>query len=498
MNKNLIIRAILKPTGLLCMSLVMLLSEHAHAGLFFNSPMQIIKPSAIPSNAFMQSSDQTNSNVEFTDDPTAEGWLMEYEHKFVLIPVGDVLSPIEIKKPTVILKHKDRGWFSYSQGKMLSATRTPVVNAPSISGTYGFRPTLFITIRGGSIEPSDNVGWISNIQQIIANLANSSYSRHSQYLHMQVDWDADERISRQVEAIGEVVNDFLDDREFAWDVVIIGYSRGGVFAHELTREIVANTNIEDLHTFLLDPTPAWAIGDYYPRYKYEASGTRHYGSLFYNGTPFAEVAEITTEGDQPIPGYTNYGRGVDDHMFNSSHVDFAFDWVADPDKGLERAMSDIWALKDSGEFSQDGKGGWEVVKVREEDVYFDANVQVTDSNVYVDGTVNAGLAQANMSAMAGKDGAEISAAMLVTSAQVVIREDQATISDNNLLSTTAATISEDGANGHVSVLGADADMRVGSGSLYMSHGLANSNAGSVEVSDSGGSIHIGEIEILSW
>jgi hypothetical protein len=100
--------------------------------------------------------------------------------------------------------------------------------------------------------------------------------------------------------------------------------------------------------------------------------------------------------------------------------------------------------------------------------------------------------------MAGKDGAEISAAMLVTSAQVVIREDQATISENNLLSTTAVTISEDGANGHVSVLGADADMRVGSGSLYLSHDLANSDAGSVEVSGSGGSIHIGEIEILSW
>lgn len=498
MNNKLIISAMFKRVGLLCITSVMLLSSYAHAGLFFNSPMQILKPSAIPSNAFMQSSDQTNSNVEFTDDPTAEGWRMEYEHKFVLIPVGDVITPIEIKKPTVILKHKDRGWFSYSQGKMLSATRTPVVDAPGISGTYGFRPTLFITIRGGSIEPSDYVGWISNIQQIIANLADSSDPRHSQYLHMQVDWDADERNSRQVEAIGEVVNEFLNDREFAWDVVIIGYSRGGVFAHELTREIVANTNIEDLHTFLLDPTPAWAIGDYYPRYKHEAPGTRHYGSLFYNGTPFAEVAEITTEGDQPIPGYTNYGRGVDDHMFNSPHIDFAFDWVADPDKGFERALNDIWARKDLGEFSQDGKGGWEVVKVREEDVYFDANVQVTDSNVYVDGTVNAGLAQANMSAMAGKDGAEVTAAMLVTSAQVVIREDQATISENTLLTTTAVTISKEEANGHVSVIGADANIRVESGRLSMSHDIANTNVGSVEVNGTSGSVSIGGYEVFSW
>jgi hypothetical protein len=381
---------------------------------------------------------------------------------------------------------------------MRSATRTPVLVAQNTTATYNFRPTLFISLPGADPSP-DIDSWQTELERQIGALASSSNPRHSQYMHFAVDWDSDEVLRRQVEDLGGLVNDFLNNRAYPWDVVIVGHSRGGIFAHELTRKIVGNNNLKNLHTFLLDPTAATVWGDLYPRYKHDKSPTHHYGSLYYDTFPWlAGTLNVFTEGDQPITGYDNYGLGSDDHVFASTHEMFAYDWITDTNTGFARALDNIWSVKDIGSFDRDGNSGYEVVTIREKDVYIDGDISISGGNIAIWGNLTVGFAQASIDAIVGKDGIEVSASLLVATAQVSIREDHASVALNTGLASAAASISGDGANLHVDVLGASGSVFIGSGNLGISASVGGSNGVSASISTSGTKVSIGGHTILSF
>lgn len=461
------------------------------------------------SNIVIDTSDSSTTNIKFSDTETGS-WNLSYSpNEVIIIPMDGINIPIEINKPKLDLVHSDRGRFSFSGRSMVGLTHTPVLkNAIPQGTTFRFRPTLFVSIPGFNINSQTLDDWQYDLQTVISNLPSEDNVRNSQYKHYAVKWDSDEWAKKQIESFGEDLNDFLNNRSIPWDVVIIGHSRGAIFAHELAEEILGNSNIDHLHTILLDPTATIGFGgvnDFYPLYKRECSScSNHYGSLFYDGYYFAWATEFTTVGDNKISGYNNYGRGITDHLFDAgpidtSHQQFGEKWVADTAQGLERAVGDIWAKKDPGTFYPDPVGeAFVVVAIFQDDIYGEFNVEIANGNLYIDGALIVGPVGAQVNLLAGKEGLEASLVVLVAAAQIKIRDGHIAASANVALANASADISQDGGNLQISVLGSGGDIVVGSGDVTVSGDVGGSNGVSVEIGTSGANVSVGGVTIISW
>jgi len=465
----------------------------------FSNSLEDIFFNASISNSLINLSDNRQSSVQFIDDGSTGNWSLESEHEIILIPFDGLVIPIETKKPALILTHKDRGRFVFTEGKMRSTTRTPVIKATSSGDPYNYRPTLFITIPGSEIDDNGNFNrgtqpWQNAAQGVIAELARSSNSRHSQYKHFAVDWDSDETNRGQVEDVSGLVKDFLKNRIDAWDVVIIGHSRGGIFAHDLTKELVGFSKVKNLHTFLLDPTAAIPIGDLYPLNLHHASVTNEFGSLFYDGNLFdfnGAFPGIGTQSDLPISGYNNYNRGSTDVLFPSTHKTFGSDWVTGTNVGMSRALDDIWARKDIGSFLPDGDSGYESVRVSADEIIIDASIEIADGNLTIDGILKLGDAQASINALIGADGVDIAATVLVASAQLVIRDNHIAVASNTIIASYRSDISLSGIDAQADILLAEGSVSISSGGVNVSASFPGS---SISVGSGGVSFNIGGVK----
>ncbi len=488
---------LIKSQGLLFVLFVVLQINSAYADQFANLASKIIHKSIVTTTQF-QLADNSSGGTQFIDDSSTENWTMEGEHQIILIPFDGLMIPIETKKPAVILSHEDRGRFVFKEGVMRSATRTPVVKVPATSISYNYRPTLFITIPGPEISSSGGFSrgtqaWQHSAQEVISQLAVNSNPRHSQYMHFAVDWDSDETNRSQVEDIGGLVKDFLRNRIDAWDVVVIGHSRGGIFAHDLTKELVGFNKIKNIHTFLLDPTAAVPMGDLYPLNLHTSSWTTEYGSLFYDGELFnfnGVFSGLFTQSDYPINGYNNYNLGSSDVLFDSTHEAFGNNWVSGTNVGLSRALDDVWARKDIGTFMPDGDSRYEIIRVSAAAIIIDANISISDGNLNIDGIIKIGDIQASLNAMMGTDGIDVSATVLLISAQVVIRDNQAVVVADVGVGSFRTDISSSGIDVQVDVLDVGADLNVGSGGISVSGNVGDVVSASISLT-SGVSISIG-------
>ena len=437
-----------------------------------------------------------------TSSAVVTDWTMDFEQqKIVMIPVGGIITPIETKKSTMVLNHKDRGRFVITNGTMRSTTRTPVVAAVSdVATVYNNRPTLFVSIHGYNDSQTTDTWQYTLIEKITHELDDSLNPRYSQNMGFTVNWDSKEPMRRQVKDVAGLVNQFLNKRAYPWDVVLIGFSRGGIFTSELSKLIVANSNIKNLHSILLDPTAVGFFGDFYPRTINSATGTQHYGSLYYDGIfvdpIFYNIPSLTIESDQPIPGYNNYGLGNADYLFNSTtHEEFADEWLVDTNKGLERALTNIFATKDTGLFGKDNIGQWEIVRVQEENLFIDGNVDIVDGNLYVDGMVVVGLNQASFSGTFGVDSIDFAASVFSTSAMASIKADEATIAANTELGNMVANITTDSASVHTSFLGVDSSINVDPTNVSVSDTILGTNVSVSAGIDGGAGIKIGNSRI---
>jgi hypothetical protein len=330
------------------------------------------------------------------------------------------------KSAELILDNKAH--FTFHKEEMTSAVRIPVISTNiSKSTIFDYRPTLFITIPGFKIPNSTaDVSWPNNIQKMLISIWSSNGGRYSQYKHFKVDWESMQSMRRQMHELGAVVNNFLDNRAYPWDVVLIGNSRGGILAHELTTLIVDNDKINKLHTFLLDPTASVAQGDKYPVRK--VGGAKHYGSLYYDNNSFL-LFHFMTLSDRPITGYDNYGRG--EEVIDYSHLFFPKNWVksSSTHHGFARALEDIWDRKQGGSFQFDGSGQvTEVVVITVKNIYVDLDAYLDGSNVGVDGELFVGLGSANVNVIGGTDGVGAQVGLLIVTAQVAINKDVAYVS----------------------------------------------------------------------
>src|SRR3990172_1743703 len=220
----------------------------------------------------------TTTSVQVTSAPAGtENWTAEYSHKIVLIPLDDDLSiSVQVEKPTLTLINKDLGRFRFSENQVSAVTRTVVAGYVQ-TGTHSLRPTLYVSVGGFTTNQNSVWQWQFDMEkQLQSTLADY------QYKHFAVDWDADAANISQVRDLADVIKDFLNARIDAWDVVLVGHSRGGIFVHELSKYLVGQQKIKNLHTILLDPTATSALSDFYPQTKHDASPTVNYGSLYYD------------------------------------------------------------------------------------------------------------------------------------------------------------------------------------------------------------------------
>lgn len=444
-------------------------------------------------------------------------WRVEYEHDLVLIS-GDVITPVEILEPTILLEHKDGGVFSLNKNGISSATRNPIASFTHAAGkTYNKRPTLFISIPGfrgfaggldqladgdgtdpwqinGDVQRYENGNAVKDangktipVLNSINSIVNNGVSEY-QFKHMIVDWNSTRPNRYQVRDMARVVKSYLRQRVHAWDVVIVGHSRGGIFAHELASQLDGFSKINKVHTFLLDPTASitW-VSDRYPH-----SMSHDYGSLFYNGTNFAdEFGNLTlgTVSDRNISGYNNYSRK--DYTFDSTHSNFGNAWTVHETKGFPRALQDILRLKDSGSFVADGNSDPEVVKVRTGTaIKLDGHIDIGADHVEIVGMLSVGPTAVSTNIYADGKGVEGSVGLIVSSSYAAITRDRLEIQQNNLFSNYGASISQDGVAADINLGPVSADF-----GLSVEGVEVNVPGGSLDISDGEATVQLGPIRV---
>ena len=273
-----------------------------------------------------------------------------------------------------------------------------------------------------------------------------------------------------------MVKDFLNTRIDKWDVVIIGHSRGGIFANDLSAKLVGYGKIANLHTVLLDPTATSVLADFYPMRLPTQSPTNHYGSLYYNNTGFLDDSSMTkffpngagftTIGDINIPGYDNYGNA--DFYFNSNHADFPYNWLPAKLQGL---ISNIKSRKDYSPngFVDDGGSGMEVVRItRRKGFITNLVIELQGDNVHISGTISLSDipgAQVTMDITVGKDGLAIGASVGMLTTQTIINGDRIVIANNLAIAQTYTSISSNGIQVRGSTLFAQVGAGVTSGGI---------------------------------
>ncbi len=411
----------------------------------------------------------------------AQDWVMEYEHDLILIPNDGLVVPIELQKPTITLINDQQGLLELSDDGVFAVTRTPAIAYNhTADASFTMRPTLFISIGGFSPE-LDTDGHRVDPWQYEMDKQLRTVLGDYEYKHFIVNWDSHKTNRNQVKRLAKVVNRFLNNRAVPWDVVIVGFSRGGIFAHELTKKIVGHSKIKNLHTFLLDPTATSIFGDFYPAKIQEQSPTKHYGSLYYDGEPLINVSGLGTVGDMPITGYDNYGTHP--HLFPCiEHQYFGGNWIDANNNGFLAALADIKAKKDTGTFLPElESSGSEVVKISASTgVVFDGSMTFTDGNLHINGYFSYNDLPSSsvfVDLMAGQDGvAVVYGASGVSAYQLILDKDSLELSESILFTNYKASITSDGitadmnidsiqVGGHVGLDGGNVTISVGGDTL---------------------------------
>lgn len=389
-------------------------------------------------------------------------WRAEYGSDIVIIPTGDIATPIVVS-PSVTLVSGVYGRVNVANGKVSAATRVPVTKFTPSRSSYNIRPTLYISLCGASAPISadgrGNCDFQASLDsEIRMRGLNAAYEKQHQFKHFEVDWDTHKPIKHQVDDLSAVVNDFLNARQYAWDVVIIGFSRGGIFAHELTEKISGNTKINNLHTYLLDPTGAIALNDFYPVSLNVISPASFYGHLYYD-TQTMDVPPFGsgTVSDMPIDGYTS-------HIINSAHSRFLTDWFAIPE-GATKAFNDVVNSKNMGNFPVTGASGMEVIRVTyPTSMTFDGTVDITNNSIHIDGSLNIPEipgANASFNVYVGPKRIETAVALAFVAAHTIITEDQAAVSASIGVAGISAQINGEGISGSASILNYEVSVSVG-------------------------------------
>ncbi|QTL37922.1 hypothetical protein [Pseudoalteromonas viridis] len=390
----------------------------------------------------------------------ADAWKVETETEFTPILSNGILIPI-IKRESYALNSKV-GKFTIRDEELHSVSVSAMYQGkPKATATFSQRPTLYISLPG--FKRSNNR--IDPWQQELENRILENTLEKSQYRHMQVEWDSDENMRDQVRDLGDVVYEFLNKKKYQWDVVIVGFSRGGVFAHDLGMRIRESNKINNLVTVMLDPTAAPVFGDSYPKRGISVPHGRHYGYLFYDNAGFVCGSEysrylcdgqLSTISDRTVSGYTNNGR----YDFNTGlrdHEAVADKWAKNTGPGslnFSTLWHDLNLMKPRGSFDADGLSGLDVVTISRRNIQLNGNISLENDTLSLEGELDLGkLGTTSLSMSAGKDGAEIGANVLVASAYAVASHDRIEASASVVVADLGAKLDANGFEAKYDTLG---------------------------------------------
>lgn len=382
--------------------------------------------------------------VDIVPRNVSDGWVINAEPQ-ILILHGDIPIPI-VHKYTYTLRHPDWGKFVYEQGTVRATTKTPVLVVRHKSDfTFDKRPTLFVSIPGAfSGFGADK--WQVAMQEKIVELV----APERQYKHYQVDWADGDPLKQQIEDLSDIVSDFLSEREYAWDVVLVGHSRGGVFAHEVSKEIDRHSNIHNIYNILLDPTASIISGDRYPKEKPGSNNVQGYNYSDSSGW-LNDAGSFGTVSDREIIGYRN------ELVSDVHHDTFQSSWVESTGSGSMKLTSTIGFLNSSegvsGDFSSDGATGWEIIKIRTHNINIDGDLNSDNGRLTGHFNIDVGQTSIGFDGFIGNGGVEASSNMLIASSYVALQSDRAEISVSGLSESAAISISEDGVAAHFDVVG---------------------------------------------
>ena len=181
--------------------------------------------------------------------------------KFVFVNVGDILVPIQIEEKETVFRNLSKAFeFSFESEEQGLINATNIARGKTENTiTRSYRPTLFVTIHGANLNESGG----SDIQDfqntIMEDLRGKDLSYNAAV--WTVNWDSTKPNRRQVKMLHRQIQSFLDDQQYAWDVVLVGFSRGGIFANEVALKLDSNEKVNRLYTVLLDPTAVSSFND---------------------------------------------------------------------------------------------------------------------------------------------------------------------------------------------------------------------------------------------
>jgi hypothetical protein len=378
------------------------------------------------------------------DISTIDGdWEIDYRHDIVPIMYDGLTIPIETTAPTLELVHKSLGFFSFVGGKMNSVSSIPSAGLEftDASGspitTFQHRPTLFISIGGaklGNPLKNPNGKGVANWQKRmngtdLTSQIHDLVNEDHQVAYMYVDWYSMRKNRSQVKALAKHVKNFLKNRTNQWDVALVGHSRGGVFAHELSKELVSSERIVNLHTFLIDPTAATTWGDVYPQYKPSSNKTKHIARSIIDGNPFIDRYGIglTTFSDQPITGYTNAT------IPGTSHSEIPGVWLKGPE--IKTWMQGIINRKTTGSFQREEDiaqlNVFEVTIKIDQAIVLDGGITIDQDHIEVWGALEVGPLSSSGYFYLDGNGAVVSTNILINSASLSINEDSIKMNQSN-------------------------------------------------------------------
>ena len=139
-----------------------------------------------------------------------------------------------------------------------NSTSIPVID-------ISLRPTLIVVIH--CFQPARGVpDWAKEIAEQVSDQLLKAGAKSAAYY---VDWDGLLGNEEPTTDIAKRIADFLAEQSEKWDLLLIGHSRGGLFANKVLDKLNEHSErfadkLGYAEQILLDPTGATLIGDYYP------------------------------------------------------------------------------------------------------------------------------------------------------------------------------------------------------------------------------------------
>ena len=386
-------------------------------------------------------------NAEYANRETqlslpTSGWMLEHDSEILLLH-GDVVTPI-VYAHQYTLSNNDRGIFHFNSKSARALTNTPIVSIDLVNTqSFSKRPTLFVSIHGAFVDNFDI--W----QEQLNDKVNDLVAIDQQTVHFLVNWDSEYPITPQSEDLTKHIKGFLNDKQYEWDVVLVGHSRGAIFTHLLSEELVKFNKVNKLYSVLIDPTAATVFGDFFPTIKPSNANRLHFGVNLFDGLGWLGNVNIGTTADMNIAGYHNI------LVSGTNHTQIAGQWVngAFSQSGFSSLVETINQNKDSGTFYKDGIAGLHYVNIEASDFSIDGGVDFVNGELTGDVSISIGQLSSGITGSLGVNGAEVTANLLLASSYTSLQQDRIEISRSGLAESASVSISESGISTQIDTLG---------------------------------------------